>query len=31
LGYFVDRFESPRGEVAAAIDRIRKGDPRVAI
>ncbi len=31
LGYFVDRFESLRGEVAAAIDRIRKGDPGVAI
>lgn len=31
LGYFVDRFESLRGEVAAAIDKIRKGDPGVAI
>jgi hypothetical protein len=31
LGYFVDRFESLRGEVAAAIEKIRKGDPGVAI
>jgi hypothetical protein len=31
LSYFVDRFEALRGEVAAAIDRIRKGDPGVAI
>jgi hypothetical protein len=31
LSYFVDRFESLRDEVAAAIDKIRKGDPGVAI
>jgi hypothetical protein len=31
LAYFVDRFEPPRAEVAAAIDKIRKGDPGVAI
>jgi hypothetical protein len=31
LSYFVDRFESLRGEVGTAIDKIRKGDPGVAI
>lgn len=31
LGYFVDRFEPLRGEVSAAIDKIRKGGPGVAI
>lgn len=31
LSYFVDRFESLRTEVAATIEKIRKGDPGVAI